>query len=92
MDGNHGREKRERRERGEARVTSRIRWLWWAARISNIGRWDEKTSGRYIGFSVGSGEGKKVWPGGCLNCFLCQIERVVEGIQFQTSRPALARP
>jgi hypothetical protein len=52
----------------------------------------KKTSGRYIVFSVGSGEGKKVWPGGCLNCFLCQIERVVEGIQFQTSRPALARP
>jgi hypothetical protein len=46
----HGREKRERRERGEASVTSWIQRFWWAARISNTGRWDEKTSGRYIGF------------------------------------------
>jgi hypothetical protein len=37
----HGRKKRERRE-GEARVTSGIQGLWWAARISNTARWDEK--------------------------------------------------
>jgi hypothetical protein len=25
--------------------------LWFVARISNIGRWSEKTSGRYIGLA-----------------------------------------
>jgi hypothetical protein len=34
--------RREKGERGKARVTSRIQGLWWAARISNTGRWDEK--------------------------------------------------
>jgi hypothetical protein len=44
---NHGREKRERRERGEARVTSGIQGLWWTARTSNT-----VNSGRYIGFPL----------------------------------------
>jgi hypothetical protein len=29
--------------------------LWWAARISNTERWDEITSGRYIGFPYKTG-------------------------------------
>jgi hypothetical protein len=37
------REGEERKEReGEARVTSGIQGFWWAARILNTGRWDEK--------------------------------------------------
>jgi hypothetical protein len=30
-----------------------IQRMWFAAPISNIGRWVEKTSGRYIGFTRG---------------------------------------
>jgi hypothetical protein len=52
----HRREKRERRERGEARVTSGIQGLWWAARISDM----KKTSERYIGFPVAMLEGKSL--------------------------------
>jgi hypothetical protein len=59
--------RREKGERGKARVTSGIQVLWWTARISNTGSWDEKTSGRYIGFPHGEeGEttvaiGFKLW-------------------------------
>jgi hypothetical protein len=42
MSGHRGREKREKERRGKARITNRIQGFWWAARISNTGRWDEK--------------------------------------------------
>jgi hypothetical protein len=41
------------RERKRLGFGDEVQRLWFVARISNIGRWGEKTSGRHIGLASG---------------------------------------